>query len=72
MQLERELNANYLELCDPDAEGGDGMDFVLTHQMRRLGAIWEKMATGQQWGTIAGVRVREGRDRKKANAFERG
>ena len=67
-QLEMEINTRYESLADNTLE--DGMDFILTHQIRRLCAVWEKIATGTQWGSIGGVRVRKGKDRKKAIAFD--
>ncbi|GMH51764.1 hypothetical protein TrST_g8703 [Triparma strigata] len=67
-ELEMEINTRYESLADNTLE--DGMDFILTHQIRRLCAVWEKIATGTQWGSIGGVRVRKGKDRKKAIAFD--
>ncbi|GMH89616.1 hypothetical protein TL16_g11513 [Triparma laevis f. inornata] len=67
-ELEREINTRYEALADNTLE--DGMDFILTHQIRRLCGVWEKIATGKQWGSIGGVRVRKGKDRKKVIAFD--
>ena len=67
--LEREVNSDYDSLTI-DGDYADGMDYILTHQIRRVAGVFEKLVGGTLHGQIGGLRMRKGRDRKRPMAFE--
>ena len=68
--LQREVNADYNTLTAP-SEDDSSMDYILTHQIKRVAGVFEKLATGKEAGQIGGVRVVKGKDRRKMMAFEK-
>jgi len=67
--IETEVNAEYSDLFIDDEE--DTFDWILVHQLRKIMACWDALFDGPDHGSIAGVRVRRGRDRRKTLAFAR-
>jgi len=47
------------------------MDYILTHQIKRVAGVFERLANGKESGSIGGVRVRKGKERRKIMAYEK-
>jgi len=67
--IETTVNAEYDDLIL--AEDETTLDWILVHQLRKIMTCWAALSDGPEHGSIAGVRVRRGRNRRKALAFER-
>jgi hypothetical protein len=67
--IETAVNAEYHDLILPEQE--TTLDWILVHQLRKIMTCWAALSDGPEHGSISGVRVRRGRNRRKALAFER-